>query len=70
MAITNAFKQGDPVRVPWGVDEVVGTVVEVYGPPEHRYVLVRVPTRGPAGEVLDETDVSYPENALGPVTAA
>lgn len=64
------IKRGDKVAVPWGLDEVVGVVLEVYGPPARRSVLVRVPTRGPSGETLSESDISFPEHALRVVTAA
>ena len=30
------IKRGDKVAVPWGLDEVVGVVLEVYGPPACR----------------------------------
>lgn len=69
MTSSTRIKQGDSVAIPWGVDEVVGTAIEVYGPPGHHYVLVRVPTQGPAGETLDESTVSYPEEALRRVSS-
>ena len=64
------IKPGDKVAVPWGLEEVVGIVVEVYGPPARRSVLVHVPTRGPSGETLNESDISFPEHALHVVAAA
>ncbi len=70
MAGHKRVKAGDKVAVPWGLDEIVGVVVDVYGPPARRSVLVRVPTRGPSGETLDESDISFPENTLRAVTAA
>jgi primosomal protein N' len=65
-----AIKPGDRVAVPWGLEEVTGVVREVYGPSSHRSVLVRVPTHGPSGETLEESDISFPETALRVVTAA
>ncbi|MGH3535949.1 MAG: hypothetical protein ACRDQG_14750 [Pseudonocardiaceae bacterium] len=70
MARKTALKPGDKVAVPWGLDEIVGVVLEVYGPSARRSVLVRVPTHGPSGETLDESDMSFPEHALRAVTAA
>jgi len=64
------IKRGDKVAVPWGLDEIVGEVEEVYGPPARKYVVVRVPTHGPAGETLREENISFPEDALRLVTAA
>jgi rRNA processing protein Gar1 len=65
------MKYGDKVAVPWGRGEIVGKVEEVYGPsPAHRYVLVRVPTRGPEGETLHEENISFPEDWLRLVEAA
>jgi rRNA processing protein Gar1 len=58
------------VAVPWGLDEIVGVVVDVHGPSARRYVLVRVPIRGPSGETLDESDISFPEGALRVAAAA
>ena len=70
MARNNTLKPGDKVVVPWGLDEIVGVVREVYGLPARRSVLVRVPIHGPSGETLDEQDISFPEHALRAVTAA
>jgi primosomal protein N' len=54
------LKRGDRVMVPWGLDEVKGVVLDIYGPPGARHVLVRVPVMGSTGETLEETEVSYP----------
>jgi hypothetical protein len=70
MAGTKTLKPGDKVAAPWGLDEIVGTVVEVYGPPARRSALVRIPTHGPSGETLEESDISFPERALRVVPAA
>jgi hypothetical protein len=70
MATTSKrLKMGDKVAVPWGLDEIVGEVLEVYGPPARRYAKVRVPIHGPAGETLQEEDIPFPEDALRIVTA-
>lgn len=64
------IKRGDKVAVPRGLDEIVGQVEEVYGPSARKYVVVRVPTHGPAGEVLHEENISFPEDWLRLVSAA
>jgi hypothetical protein len=63
------IKIGDKVAVPWGLDEIVGEVLEIYGTPARRYVKVRVPIHGPAGETLQEEDIPFPEDSLRPITA-
>lgn len=70
MANGRRIKRGDKVAVPWGLDEIVGEVEEVYGPSARKYVVVRVPTRGPAGEILHEEKISFPEDSLRLVSAA
>jgi hypothetical protein len=64
------IKRGDKVAVPWGLDEIVGEAEEVYGPSVRKYVVVRVPTHGPAGEILHEENISFPEDSLRLVEAA
>jgi hypothetical protein len=54
------LKTGDRVAVPWGLDEVVGTVTFVYG----QSVMVRVPIRGSLGETLSESEISFPKDSL------
>lgn len=36
------FRNGDRVIVPWGLDEVEGTVVDCFGPPANPFVTVRI----------------------------
>jgi hypothetical protein len=64
------IRRGDKVAVPWGLGEIVGEAEEVYGPTARKYVVVRVPTHGPTGEILDERNMSFPEDWLRPVAAA
>lgn len=64
MATTVRMKVGDKVVVPWGLDEIIGEVLEVYGPSGHRQAYVRVPTLGPSGETLAESDISFPVTSL------
>lgn len=37
-----AYRPGDRVLVPWGLDDVLGTVVHVFGPSGEPFVMVRV----------------------------
>jgi hypothetical protein len=69
MARTKMLKPGDKVAVPLGLDEVVGVVLNVYGPPGHKSVFVRVPIHGPSGETLDEKEISFPAHAVRAVIA-
>jgi hypothetical protein len=64
MATKTKLKVGDKVRVPLGVNEVKGVIVNISGPPGQRYVLVRMPIRGSSGETLEETEASFPERSL------
>jgi primosomal protein N' len=66
MATKTTFKPGDRVKVPWGLDDLIGIVIEVYGPRGAPSVLVEVPVHGASGEVLETTTVSYPASALEP----
>ncbi len=50
---------GENVMVPWGRTSVAGEVVEVYGPPERRHVVVSVAVSGSTGEPVDRVMVAY-----------
>lgn len=55
---------GDRIKIPWGVDEVEGTVDEVYGPVHLRRVVVRL-TPELSDYVVDEpTTVVFPLEAI------
>jgi len=41
-----SFKRGDRVLVPWGLDDVVGVVEDIFGPPADPFVRVRVSVAG------------------------
>ncbi len=58
------LRAGDKVMVPWGLEELLGVVVEVYGPPGRLSAMVKVPVHGSSGEVLEETTLSFPLEAL------
>jgi hypothetical protein len=67
---TKRMKPGDKVAVPWGLYEIIGEVLEVYGPPQRPHAFVRIPVHGPSGETLDESDISFPADWLRIVTPA
>ncbi|MGH9091575.1 MAG: hypothetical protein ACRDZR_09405 [Acidimicrobiales bacterium] len=66
----HGLKPGATVKVPWGLDHLVGTVREVYGPPGKPFAMVEVPVHGASGEVLETTTVSFPVDVLALVPAA
>lgn len=68
--MSQTFKHGDQVLVLWGLAEVRGTIVEVYGPPARPHVVVEL-TAELSGEIVDETTtVSLPVDAVRLVTVA
>lgn len=64
------LKPGDKVEVPWGLDQLIGTVREVYGPPGKPFVMVEVPVHGASGEILETTTLSFPSDALTLISGA
>lgn len=55
---------GTIVAFPWGLGEMRGRVVEVYGPPGRPQVLIEL-TPGLSGDIVDEpTTVSFPLDAV------
>lgn len=55
---------GATVAIPWGLDEVTGTVVEVYGTEPRMQVVVEL-TPALSGEVVDApTTVAVPLSAV------
>ena len=59
--LTNdALGAGDRVGVPWGLDEIPGTIIEVYGAGLLARVRVRVSILGANGEELGTEDVTLP----------
>jgi len=64
------FKTGDQVLVLWGLAEVRGTIVEVYGAHARPHVVVEL-TPELSGEIVAEvTTVSLPADAVRLVTVA
>lgn len=41
----SAIRVGQRVRLPWGLDTVDGTVVEIFGPPARPFVRVEIEAR-------------------------
>jgi hypothetical protein len=64
MATARRVKVGDKVLVPMAPFDVIGEVLEVYGPRGHRHARVLVPVLGPNGETLDQYDTGYPLHDL------
>ncbi len=55
---------GAVVSFPWGLGEMRGTVVEIYGPPGRQQVLIEL-TPDLSGDIVDEpTTVSFPLDAI------
>jgi len=58
---------GDAVLVPWGLDELRGRVLEVYGePPGNERAVVAVAVPGSNGEELGEVTITYRLSELEP----
>jgi hypothetical protein len=55
---------GQRVKVYWGLDEVEGRVVDVYGQGSLARARVEIPVLGPDGEELDTETFSLPFEAL------
>ena len=64
------LKAGDKVEVPWGLDQLIGVVREVYGPPGKPFVMVEVPVHGASGEILETTTLSFPADAVTLISGA
>ena len=57
---TDQLSHGEEVLIPWGLDEVRGTVHEIYGTPPRVHVVVEL-TPELSGSVVDEvTTVTLP----------
>ena len=64
------IRPGDKVAAPWGFEEIIGVVREVYGPAGHRHAFVRIPVHGCLGETIDEYDMTFQLKELRLVTPA
>lgn len=64
------LRYGDEVVIPWGIDEVHGTVHNIYGSPPNVRVVVRL-TPELTGSVVDEpTTVTVPAERIKRVEPA
>ena len=61
---------GDEVLLPWGVDEVRGTVRELYGPRGHEHVIIDLTPELTGSVVYEPTTVSLPVHAVKRVQPA
>jgi chromosome segregation ATPase len=57
---------GDAVMVPWGLDELRGRVLEMYGEPGSERAVVAVEVPGSTGEDLGEVTITYRISELEP----
>lgn len=57
------FKPGDRVLVPWGLEDVRGTVLSLFGPPGNQFARVEVELQGDDDGPLIEA-VSLPVDLL------
>ncbi|MGH9223891.1 MAG: hypothetical protein ACRD2W_08940 [Acidimicrobiales bacterium] len=58
------FELGATVVIPWGIDEVRGTVAEVYGPKNDRRVVVMLSPELSSYVVDEQTTVSLPADSV------
>ncbi len=64
-------REGEQVAVAWGLDaDVLATVVQVYGPPGRRHVLLLLTPETTGGVVAEETTLSVPLDAVQATEAA
>jgi hypothetical protein len=63
------FKPGDRVVVPWGLDEVMGTVLSLFGPPGKQFARVEIELEGEEEAPIVEA-VSLPVDLLHHPSAA
>lgn len=64
------FVYGEVVVIPWGIDEVRGTVREVYGTPPRLHVVIAL-TPELTGSVVDApTTVALPASSVRKVAPA
>lgn len=61
---------GEEVLIPWGLDEVRGTVREVYGQPGHEHVIIDLTPELTGTVVYEATTVSLPIDSVKQVQPA
>jgi hypothetical protein len=57
------FSSGDHVSVPWGLDEIEGTVLSLFGPPGKQFARVQIRLSGDNDRPVIEV-VSLPVDLL------
>ncbi len=62
------YRNGDRVIVPWGLDEVDGTVIDTFGPTANPFVTVRVEI-AEGDEDAVPTDIGFKASDLRPAPA-
>lgn len=61
---------GEEVLIPWGLDEVRGTVREIYGPPGREHVIIDLTPELTGTVVFEATTVSLPVGSVKKVQPA
>ena len=67
--MSSDFSSGDRVSVPWGLDEVKGTVLSLFGPPGKQFARVEIELAGDDEPPVMEV-VSLPVDLLSHPSAA
>ena len=67
--MTSDFSSGDLVSVPWGLEEVEGTVISLFGPPGKQFARVEIELTS-EGELPVLEIVSLPVDLLAHRSAA
>lgn len=68
--MSHTLTSGTAVVIPWGADEVRGTVVEVYGENDNLRVVVVLTPEESGYVVAEPTTFAFPVALIRPVTAA
>ncbi|CAN5886299.1 hypothetical protein BH24ACT15_BH24ACT15_05710 [soil metagenome] len=66
--MAHKYRPGDLVIVPWGLDNVPGTVIHVFGPPAEPFVRVRVDLVA-TDEDVAEAEIGFRASDLQPAPA-
>lgn len=61
---------GDVVRLVWAGYDVNAQVMEVYGPPNRRHMIVDADIPGPSGEPVGSHVLNVPVSAVRPIVPA
>lgn len=66
--MTTEIKAGTHVAVPWGLDEVQGTVLSLFGPAGKQFARIEIELESD-GDITREV-ISLPVDLLSPLAAA